>query len=96
MALKIKNTEVERLAAEGAPITGETKTEAIRHALEDRKNRLVLAKRNKVKLKSSKTKDRVNSIKEYLEREVWPNIPNNILGKKITTREREEILGIQI
>jgi hypothetical protein len=38
----------------------------------------------------------VNSIKEYLEREVWPNIPNNILGKKITTREREEILGIQI
>jgi hypothetical protein len=32
---------------------------------------------------------------EYLEREVWPKIPADVLGKKkMTKREREEILGI--
>lgn len=34
MALNIKNREVERLAAEIAALTGESKTEAIRRALE--------------------------------------------------------------
>jgi antitoxin VapB len=96
MALNIKNLQVERLAAEVAHITGETKTEAVRRALQDRKNRLVLATRKKVTLKSSKTQDRVSSIEEYMEREVWPNIPNHILGKKMTKREREEVLGMQI
>jgi antitoxin VapB len=86
MALNIKNERVERLAAEIARMTGETKTEAIRRALEDRKNRLAS--------KSSPTKDRASKIMDYLEREVWPNIPAEILGKKMTKREREEILGI--
>lgn len=40
MALSIKNREVERLAEELAEVTGETKTEAIRRALEDRRQRL--------------------------------------------------------
>jgi hypothetical protein len=33
---------------------------------------------------------------EYLEREVWPKIPADVPGdkKKMTKREREEILGI--
>jgi hypothetical protein len=32
---------------------------------------------------------------DYLEREVWPKIPADVLGKKkMTKREREEILGI--
>jgi hypothetical protein len=64
MALKIKNTEVERLAAEGAPITGETRPREQHQGVPGARG--------------------------------VPNIPNNILGKKITTREREEILGIQI
>jgi len=42
MALNIKNIEVERLAAQIAEITGETKTEAIRRALLERKDRLGL------------------------------------------------------
>ena len=96
MALNIKNTQVERLATEVARITGETKTEAIRRALEDRKNRLVLGNRKTMKLKASKKRDRIRQIKDYLEREVWPNIPADILGKKMTKREREEILGMQI
>ena len=86
MALNIKNEHVERLAAEIAQITGETKTEAIRRALEDRKNRLAS--------KVSPTRDRASKIMDYLEREVWPNIPADVLGKKVTKREREEILGI--
>jgi len=40
MALNIKNRRVEDLANEIAEITGETKTEAIRRALEERRQRL--------------------------------------------------------
>lgn len=36
MPLNIRNSEAERLAAEVAELTGETKTEAVRKALEDR------------------------------------------------------------
>jgi antitoxin VapB len=87
VALNIKNPQVERLAAELARLTGETKTETIRRALEDRKNRIVL--------KASPTRDRASKIMDYLEREVWPKIPADVLGKKkMTKREREEILGI--
>lgn len=95
MTLNIKNTQVERLAAEVARITGETKIEAIRRALEERKGRLIRQHGKKVTSKSSKTQDRVSRIMNYLEREVWPNIPADILGKKVTKREREEILGKQ-
>jgi antitoxin VapB len=40
VALNIRNTEVERLATELADLTGETKTEAVRHALAERLERL--------------------------------------------------------
>src|SRR6266446_5355278 len=40
MALNLKNAEVERLAAEVARLTGESKTEAIRRALDERRRRL--------------------------------------------------------
>jgi antitoxin VapB len=86
MALNIKNEIVERLAAEIARLTGESKTEAIRRALEDRKIQLAA--------KASPTMDRASKIMDYLQREVWPNIPADVLGKKVTKREREEILGI--
>ncbi|HEX3739978.1 MAG TPA: type II toxin-antitoxin system VapB family antitoxin [Terriglobales bacterium] len=87
MALNIKNEKVERLAAEVSRMTGETKTEAIRRALEDRKNRLAS--------NASPNRDRGSRIMDYLEREVWPKIPADVLGKKkMTKREREEILGI--
>jgi antitoxin VapB len=86
MALNIKNTQVERLAAEVARITGETKVEAIRRALQERKAMLKPAKRS----------SRIRDIQDYLEREVWPNIPANVLGKKLSKRQREEILGMHI
>jgi antitoxin VapB len=40
MALNLRNAEAEKLAAELAKLTGETKTEAVRKALRDRLNRL--------------------------------------------------------
>jgi antitoxin VapB len=40
MALNIRNAETERLAAELASMTGETKSEAVRRAVEDRLRRL--------------------------------------------------------
>ncbi len=40
MALNIRNPEAERLADELAELTGETKTEAVRKALEERLARL--------------------------------------------------------
>jgi antitoxin VapB len=86
MALNIKNADVERLAAEVARMARETKTEAIRRALEDRKKRLVL--------RTAQTQDRVSQVKAYLEREVWPQIPVELRGKILTKKEREEILGI--
>ena len=85
MALNIKNAQVERLAAEVARMARETKTEAIRRALEDRKARLAF---------KSSPQDRVRRLKDYLQREVWPQIPFAARGKKVTKGQREAILGI--
>jgi len=45
MALNLKNFEVENLASELARRTGETKTEAIRVALLERRDRLMATER---------------------------------------------------
>jgi antitoxin VapB len=85
MALNIKNLRVERLAAEVAQMARETKTEAIRRALEDRRARLAF---------KANSQDRLRQLKDYLLKEVWPHIPSSVRGKKITKREREAILGV--
>jgi antitoxin VapB len=36
---------------------------------------------------------RAARIKDYLEREVWPNIPPELLGRTVTRDEIEEVLG---
>lgn len=85
MALNIKNAEVERLATEVSRMARESKTEAIRRALQERKSRLA------ARLGS---RDRLTQVMQYLEREVWPRIPAGIRDKKMSKHEREEILGI--
>jgi antitoxin VapB len=87
LALNIKNPEVERLATEVAQLARETKTEAIRRALEERKARLAV--RGK-----STSEERLRETVEYFKREVWPLIPPEVRGKTITKEEQEEILGI--
>jgi antitoxin VapB len=83
MGLNIKNTEVERLAAEVAESTGESKTEAIRKALEERKARLA----------SRVVPQPGERTRRFLEREVWPAVPPDVRGRVTGKRRREKILG---
>jgi hypothetical protein len=39
-------------------------------------------------------RNRVRPTKNYLQREVWPQVPSAARGKKVTKGEREAILGI--
>jgi antitoxin VapB len=84
MPLNIKNAAVEKLVAEVAAMTGESKTEAIRQALLERRERLRYR---------TGAVDRRARIRTFLEREVWPRVPKKQLGRKLTKREREAILG---
>ncbi|HXJ83773.1 MAG TPA: type II toxin-antitoxin system VapB family antitoxin [Candidatus Methylomirabilis sp.] len=84
MALNIKDPETERLAAEVAAITGESKTRAVKIALQERRQRLAVR---------VVRRDRVEELRRFLAQEVWPQVPRKLLGKRITRRERETILG---
>jgi antitoxin VapB len=82
MPLNIKNAAVERLAAEVARLTGETKTEAIRKALQERRRQL-----------KQPHGDRRRHVIEFLERKVWPSVPRKYRGKRLTRSEEDRILG---
>ena len=84
MPLSIKNAEVERLVAEIAKLTGESKTEAVRQALKERRSRLALRE---------SAENRAARIRRLLEDEVWPSIPAQVLGTTISRDEEERILG---
>jgi antitoxin VapB len=84
MALNIKDPETVRLAAEVASLAGESKTKAVRQALAERKQRLLLEKGG------GTVADRLT---EWLEREVWPTLPPGVRGSSITKEEEEDILG---
>ena len=83
MALNLKNAEVERLAAEVARLTGESKTEAIRRALEERRDRLQVpdvARRRK-------------RVLQFLRVKVWPSLPKQQRGRRLSREEEDAILG---
>jgi hypothetical protein len=84
MAINIRNAKVERLADEIADMTGESRTATILHALEERRERIV---------RVSTRKPRLSRVIAFLEKEIWPNIPKNLLGRRLTKSERERILG---
>jgi antitoxin VapB len=84
MALNIKNPEVDKLASEIAALTGESKTEAIRRALEERRQRLRFA---------VVRRDRLAELYQFLEREIWPQVPQQILGRSVGHNELDDILG---
>ena len=83
MALNVKNPEVERLAAEVSRLTGESKTEAIRRALLERRGRL----------KGTPPPERRARFLAFLKTQVWPTIPNGQLGRRLTRAEEDDILG---
>ncbi len=82
MALNIKNAEVERLATKVAKAMGVSKTEAVRTVLAEKDRELDV-----------QVRDRVKRVTEWLEKEVWPNVPPELLGKRLTREEEDEILG---
>jgi antitoxin VapB len=84
MSMNIKNSEVERLAAEVAAITGESKTEAIRRALQERRARLSLRIADG---------DKSARLRRFLEQEAWPILPKKEAGRRLTRKEEERILG---
>jgi antitoxin VapB len=83
MALNLKNTAVERLAAEVARLTGESKTEAIRRALDERRRRL----------KGPSADERRARVLRFLEKKVWSTLPDSERGRRLTHAEEDEILG---
>ena len=83
MALNLKNAEVERLAAEVARLTGESKTEAIRRALDERRQRL----------KGTSAERRRARVLRFLEKNVWPALPRGERGRRLTRAEEDDILG---
>jgi antitoxin VapB len=83
MALNIKDLETERLAAEVAALTGKTKTGAVRYALRQMLESLTRpsARQNEERLT------------RFLEEEIWPLLPPDQLGRRVSKAEREQILG---
>ncbi len=84
MALNIKNQDVERLLNELVQLTGESKTEAVRKALTERRQHLVLTQ--------GIAKSRAH-LRTFLQEEIWPQIPAEQRGRRLPKHEEEGILG---
>ncbi len=84
MGLNIKNADVERLAGEVAKLARETKTEAIRRALLERRARL---RGHAGRVGEGK------GLREYLEHNVWPLVSAAELGRVLNREEEDQILG---
>jgi antitoxin VapB len=84
VALNIKDGETIRLADELALLTGETKTRAVKTALEERRRHLA---------HELSTAERARRLRELLEQEIWAQVPSEALGKPLSREQREAILG---
>lgn len=80
MSLNLKNDEVVNLANEVALLAHETKTEAVRRSLEERRARLL-------------GQSRRQPLGQFLSGHVWPLIPPDVLGTTLTRDEEDLILG---
>jgi antitoxin VapB len=84
MAINIKNKDVEGLLDEVVKLTGESKTEAVRKALEERRQRLAL--------RAGARPDEALLL-GFLKDEVWPQIPAELRGTRLSKQQEEDILG---
>ena len=84
MSLNIKNHEVEALVDEVARLAGESKTEAVRKALAERRDRLVFRDGGR---------RRGERFLSYLRESVWPEAPSDALDRRLTREEEDRILG---
>jgi antitoxin VapB len=83
MALNIKNAEVESLAEEIARLTNTSKTEAIRQALLERRERVSAI---------SPDVNRFELLRRFMELRIWPRIPASA-ARRWTKEEEEAALG---
>ena len=83
MALTLKNPQVEELAAEVAALAGESKTEAVREALLERRDRIRLARGGTPR----------RDLERFLETHVWPTVPAAVRVREVSKAEMEEYLG---
>src|SRR4029434_3105482 len=84
MAMNIKDPQTEALAAEVADLANETKTQAVRTASRERKERLQSRRRRHA---------RGQRIERFLEDEAWPQIPEAVLGRSVSNAERATLRG---
>ncbi len=84
MSLNIKNPDVENLLDEVVRLTGESKTEAIRKALDERRRRL---------LTQAVTPRSEARLLAFLEDEIWSQIPPELMGQPLTKEEEAALLG---
>jgi antitoxin VapB len=82
MAWNIENRETEKLAAEVAEMTGETKEGAVHEALREKKERLEMRSGGKPE----------RDLHEFFEKEIWPLFPKEALDQPPMTKEEEEKL----
>jgi antitoxin VapB len=85
MALNIKDPETERLAAQVAALTAETKTRAVKIALQERMERLTAG--------IPRQAGAGERLRRFLADEAWPQVPADTLGAPLSRSEREQILG---
>jgi hypothetical protein len=58
------------------------------------KETLRLLKERRSRIDTGRTgKRRLAQVLDFLEREVWPTVPPKLLGRRVTRKERERILG---
>ena len=84
VVLTIENVEVERLATEVAQLTGESKTQAIEVALEERRQRLA---------GGIDPAARTAELLEFMEREIWAHVPAELRGQPHDSARDDEIVG---
>lgn len=83
MALNIKNPEVEQLAVQVATLAHESKTEAIRVALQERAARLRMSRGG------AKQGQKIDALLARFRKQ----FPRGDFGRKLTKAEEEKILG---
>lgn len=84
MPLNIKDPETERLAAEIARLTGESKTGAIRVALRERHARLLL---------DAGSGPRPDRLRTMLRERAWPRLPPGVRGSTLDRDAEAALLG---
>lgn len=82
MAMSIKNPELEQLAQQLSRLTRSSKTEVIRQALKEKRDRLTLVE----------GLDRKKQLLSYLENRVWPSLPKGA-SRRWTKSQEERALG---